>query len=807
MGDYRENSRSGRSRVRKVGLLAALYAAYYLFAAIALFLTARQIHAEDLPVLPAPILRSASELDYPPFALVRKDGSADGFSVDLLKAVAKAAGLEVRFTVGPWSEIKQKLADRQLDVLPLVSYSAERDKVYDFSAPYLRMHGTIFVRKGEKDIHSLSDLKDKEVLVMQGDTAHEYALKAKVSDKLILTKSYGEAMQLLAGGKHDAVFVQQIVGLMLLKKLHITTIVPLSTQPETALKITSGPLAEFEQKFCFAVQEGNHDLLARLNEGLAIVYADGIYEALYKKWFGPVLPPAKVSFRQILLYLFSILIPLLLVMAGFGIWYLKREVARKTASFEKSQQKFRDFMNSATDGFLLCDTDLRLIEINNRALELLPFKAERAQLLGTRLFEGNSQAESERKKAFSRVIKTGDPCSLEEDFSSTDAGPLHVSMTIFQVPDGIGVILRNITERKITVENLRRKEEEIRLLLDHTVEAIYGCDLNGCCTFANSACVNLLGYGSAQELVGRNMHQLAHHTYPDGKFYPEESCEITRAYKEQRSSHNDSEVFWRADGSSFPVEYWSHPVHQSEAVRGCVVTFIDISERRRTEEDKRKLELKLQQSFKMEAIGTLAGGIAHDFNNILGAILGYTEMAKEESDPQSMVFRNLREVLKAGQRAKDLVRRILAFSRQTADSEYQYLRPTAIILEVEKMLRPSIPSSIEISLQLAPSEMFIFADLFGGKERIENLQLDFRMDTLACVSHRQFEETAGLESGFMDDLLGAQLGFREGNGHFSASFFHGMEGIGAEIHEYLVDLGRIGEDEHLRRGQLQAYFD
>ena len=127
MGDYRENSRSGRSRVQKVGLLAALYAAYYLFAAIALFLTARQIHAEDLPVLPAPILRSASELDYPPFALVRKDGSADGFSVDLLKAVAKAAGLEVRFTVGPWSEIKQKLADRQLDVLPLVSYSAERD--------------------------------------------------------------------------------------------------------------------------------------------------------------------------------------------------------------------------------------------------------------------------------------------------------------------------------------------------------------------------------------------------------------------------------------------------------------------------------------------------------------------------------------------------------------------------------------------------------------------------------------------------------------------------------------------------------
>ncbi len=96
------------------------------------------------------ILQSASELDYPPFALVRPDGTADGFSVDLLKAVTQAVGLEINFSVGPWHEIKQKLEERHLDVLPLVSYSQEREKIFDFTAPYLRMHGTIFVRKGEK---------------------------------------------------------------------------------------------------------------------------------------------------------------------------------------------------------------------------------------------------------------------------------------------------------------------------------------------------------------------------------------------------------------------------------------------------------------------------------------------------------------------------------------------------------------------------------------------------------------------------------------------------------------------------------
>ncbi|RPH41335.1 MAG: hypothetical protein EHM86_04255, partial [Desulfobulbaceae bacterium] len=249
--------------VKKSCFLAILYMAYCLLAAIAIFLTARQIQAQEPPSVQARVLRSASELDYPPFALVAADGSADGFSVDLLKAVVKAAGLEINFTIGPWADIKEQLAHRQLDVLPLVSYSPERDTVYDFTAPYLRMHGIVFVRKGETNIRSLADLKDKEVLVMRGDTAHEYALKTGISDRLILTEDYGKAMQLLTSGRHDAVLMQQLVGLMLLKNLGISNIEPLQEIPETDLKVNRKAMQGFEQKFCFAVQEGDHELLAR----------------------------------------------------------------------------------------------------------------------------------------------------------------------------------------------------------------------------------------------------------------------------------------------------------------------------------------------------------------------------------------------------------------------------------------------------------------------------------------------------------------------------------------------------------------
>ncbi|MCI5208880.1 MAG: histidine kinase, partial [Candidatus Electrothrix sp. ATG2] len=157
-------------------------------------------------------LQSASELDYPPFALVRPDGTADGFSVELLKSVVEAADFNINISVGPWHDIKQQLKEGRLDVLPLVAYSNEREKYFDFTVSYLKMHGTIFVRKGETSIRSEADLKDKKVLIMLGDAAHEYAISRNLSEKLILTSSFEEAMLLLSSGRCDAVLCQYLMG-------------------------------------------------------------------------------------------------------------------------------------------------------------------------------------------------------------------------------------------------------------------------------------------------------------------------------------------------------------------------------------------------------------------------------------------------------------------------------------------------------------------------------------------------------------------------------------------------------------------
>ena len=326
-------------------------------------------------------LRSASELDYPPFAVVLPDGRASGFSVDLLQVICTTLERKVTFKVAAWSKIKQELADGDLDLLPLVSYSKERDLIYDFTAPYLQMHGTIFVRKENNSIKSLADLHDKEILVMRGDTAHEYTLKENISNKLILTDTFEEALKMLAAGRHDAVVIQEIVGLQIIKKYNLNNLRPVLSHQVDTLKPTSLRLKGFEQKFCIAVHEGDIQLLAELNEGLAIVFTDGTYQALYSKWFTPILPQPTLSLADLFKYLLWVGVPILLLLALGGLWFTKREVANKTRSLrneieerkrvekqlKNNEQRFRFIVDSLEKtglGLLIVDRDYRIRFMN-----------------------------------------------------------------------------------------------------------------------------------------------------------------------------------------------------------------------------------------------------------------------------------------------------------------------------------------------------------------------------------------------------------------------------------------------------------
>src|SRR5580704_15326235 len=145
------------------------------------------------------------------------------------------------------------------------------------------------------------------------------------------------------------------------------------------------------------------------------------------------------------------------------------------------------------------------------------------------------------------------------------------------------------THRTQAEPALHESDELIQLIMDSAAEAIFGCDPVGTCMFCNQAAAQVLGYDSPAELLGQNMHATEHHTRADGTPYPLEECPIYKGFLKHQGTHRDDEIFWRKDGTSFPVEYWSHLMVQ-EGRTLCVVTFMDITERRQVEEALRKSE-------------------------------------------------------------------------------------------------------------------------------------------------------------------------------------------------------------------------
>ena len=143
---------------------------------------------------------------------------------------------------------------------------------------------------------------------------------------------------------------------------------------------------------------------------------------------------------------------------------------------------------------------------------------------------------------------------------------------------------------------LIENEERTRLLLNSMAEGIYGTDTNGKCTLVNNAFLKMLGYSDESELLGNNIHEMIHHSYPDGSVYPAKDCKVFRTYREGVRAHIDDEVLWRKDGSSFPAAYWAHPVYDEKKVVGSVVTFLDISDSIKSRDALKKSQSQLQSA-------------------------------------------------------------------------------------------------------------------------------------------------------------------------------------------------------------------
>jgi PAS domain S-box-containing protein len=276
---------------------------------------------------------------------------------------------------------------------------------------------------------------------------------------------------------------------------------------------------------------------------------------------------------------------------------------------------------------------------------------------------------------------------------------------------GVASQTANSIINAMSFKKIQESEEKYRLLADNITDIIWVLDFHRFqLTFISPSVERMLGY-SPEEIMDLPLQKL---------FAPQSFKMVTDIIAEElakeetgiadplRSRTVEVEQY-RKDGSTLWLEITASFLRDDRQKPVNIVGVArDISERKFAEKEKKKLEAQLQQVHKLEAVGTLAGGIAHDFNNILSAVIGYSEMTLHQTDKNSVLHSNLREILNAGNRAKDLVKQILAFSRQ-ADQEVKPVYVKLIVKEAIKLIRASLPTTIEIRQNL-DSESAVLAD-------------------------------------------------------------------------------------------------
>lgn len=205
----------------------------------------------------------------------------------------------------------------------------------------------------------------------------------------------------------------------------------------------------------------------------------------------------------------------------------------------------------------------------------------------------------------------------------------YIRAGLFGLGGGFGFIaLGTILFTRITnplIAELEEREDKIRLLLNSAAEAIVGIDTEGKCTFVNAVGLKILGHSSVDNFVGKNIHDLIHHSYADGTPYPEEACPMSAILKTGKMIHGDNEVLWRANGTSFLSEYFASPIHRGDKVIGAVVNFQDITELKQTEAELRRMSKVFQEATDPIIIEDLEGKVI-DLNEEAVRAYGWTRM-------------------------------------------------------------------------------------------------------------------------------------------------------------------------------------
>lgn len=325
------------------------------------------------------------------------------------------------------------------------------------------------------------------------------------------------------------------------------------------------------------------------------------------------------------------------------------------------------------------------------------------------------------------------------------------------------------------IKSKARLEQQQELILNSVAEGIYGVDLAGRTTFVNRSMVNLTGW-RADELIGANQHEILHHSRPDGRPHRASECPVYATFRDSQPRFVDDDVFWRKDGSSFPVEYSSTPIRDEQgATVGSVVVFRDVTERKQAEDRIRQHQAELAHVARLSTLGEMASGIAHELNQPLTAIAtnarACVRMLESGHDSGEQCSDVMERIAAQAERAGEVIRQIRHFVRK----EPPHLRPTPLRLifdTVLGLLRPDAQrAGVELVVDQFWAESGANPSVLAQEIQIEQVLLNLGRNAIEAMAnlpgpHRLTLSASTLEGGRIalavsDTGPGLEPGIRE----------------------------------------------
>lgn len=388
------------------------------------------------------------------------------------------------------------------------------------------------------------------------------------------------------------------------------------------------------------------------------------------------------------------------------------ERKRAEQALIESEERFRSVVEQAADAFFVIDEDERIQDVNRAACASLGYTRE--ELLGLSLHDVDPQAKlDQHSERFWRTLAPGRSVRFETRHRRKDGStfPAEVSISLLEMGGRRFVqgLARDITERKAAEEKLRESGERITALFNATSDSVILLDPDGVVLAINEHGAGRRGK-RPEELAGKSLRDLLRPELARAR-----KARINEMVRDGRPTVFEEE----RDGCFYVIRMF--PILDSRGKVTQIASFSrDVTERKRAEEERAGLEAQLRQAHKMEAIGALAGGIAHDFNNILAAIMGYSELALLMTQNGETNADELAKVLQAAERARNLVKQILTFSRKV-EAEKRPLDLNLTVKETLRMLESALPKMISIETNLAPDLKPIMANATQMEQVVMNL--------------------------------------------------------------------------------------